>query len=597
MQAAVAVSFILNYQKAFMNLRGVELTTHKYPEQATVNDSVAFDYIIVGGGTAGIVIASRLAQVKGNRVLLVEAGGNPPIESNIPSTLIYLEKSQKDWKFPVENDNVNQKCSKSQKFGLQGKMLGGTSCLNYLHYEQGSYKDYDRWAEIVGDPSWNFTNIQPYIKKSENFEDSDISNSTERTNFGKGGPVTITKESHCEVNDYLSAFGELGYKVVPELSAANPTGYAPQLYNIGNYKRQCTAENYLYKAKDWPNLFVLKNALVTKIIFDKNNNAVAVEMRTENRVNRVDARKEVIICAGAINSPKLLMLSGIGPKEHLKKLNINVIQDLPVGKNLQDRAGVLLVYDMRKLSTSPVSPNIGVYPAYVFTGQVSENPHSPDYKTLHYVNYPMNFVFYCTFTYDYSDEVCDRLFGTNADNQFLFTFVSTLKPKSRGEVMLRSRDYSDPPLIYPKYLSNKEDIEGLVKNVMNFLKINETKFFKNADAVFVDPKLKTCKHLKFGSFEYWECFVRCMATAERSYCGTSAMGSVVDSRLRVKGVKRLRVADSSVMPEITSGATLSPTLTIAEKAADMIKEDYNYVDDDGREIGPENEKCEKESHC
>lgn len=511
--------------------------------------------------------------------------------------MIYLEKSYNDWNFKEEDVCVNPRCSRSGKTVIQGKLLGGSSSLNYIQYDQGSYNDYNGWADIVSDESWKFENIQYYLKKSENVEDSDISKSSNRMHFGKGGPITVTKEKHCEVNDYLSAFKELGYNIVSELNAANPIGFSPALYNIGNYNRQGTADTYLTKAKNWPNLSVLKNALVTKILFDKYRNAVAVNIHTEIGSIKVNARKEIVICAGVINSPKLLMTSGIGPKEHLEKLNITVIQNLPVGKNLQDHVGVLLGHDMRKLTKSPVSLNPGIYPAYMFTGQVGKNPQCPDHRTLHYVNFPVNFIPYCAFTYEYSNEICDHLFANRPENQMLFTLISKLKPKSRGEVILKTANYSDPPLIFQNYLSDEQDLKGLIDNVINYMKINGTEFFKNADAVWVDPKLETCKNLEFGSFQYWECYVRCMITGESHYCGTCAMGSVVDGRLRVRGVNRLRVADSSVIPEITTGGTFAPTVMIAEKAADMLKEDNNCFVDDERELDESHDGNEKVDLC
>lgn len=301
-----------------------------------------------------------------------------------------------------------------------------------------------------------------------------------------------------------------------------------------------------------------------------------LEVETEDKRNIIiKARKEIILSAGIVNSPKILMLSGIGPKEHLRKHNIDTKVNLPVGRNFQDHMSVVVVYNMTKLVTPFIPWNPHKYPASVIFGStaLTRNYELPDYQTVNFINYPWYLMMYCTFTYGYIEEICNNMIKTETNSVMLYSIISKHKIKSRGRVLLRSRDFKDDPLVYPDYYTNEEDVDDHARAVEDFMKIVNTEQFKQMGARFKDPGLDSCKNFKTYSHNYWKCYVKSMATSLHYYSSTCAMGSVVDSRLRVYGVKRLRVADASVMPAPTAGGTLAATIMIGEKVSDMIKED------------------------
>lgn len=492
--------------------------------------------------------------------------------------MIYLEKSFVDWNYTTEDDGYTQQCHQNHVTDLMlGKMLGGTSGLNYLLFSQGHYRDYDHWAKTVGDDSWSWSGVLPYFLKSSKLHDSSNLRKS-RSYYGNRGLLGLTQDKTDKnlTATYLKAFEETGNEVVQDINGKKTVGYTTSVYTIANGKRQSTAYSYLRPIKDYSNLHVMKNTMAKKILFDDNNNAIGVEIVTEDgQTLKMNSHKEIIVSGGTVNSPKLLMLSGIGPKEHLENIGVEVISDLPVGKNFQDHIATIVIHNMTKLEGASKPKDPGEYPAFVISGYVNldKTKDYPEYSTVNFVNYAKNLVQFCTLTYGLNDEICDAMFAFPNTNPMLFTVVTNLRPTSRGEVLLRSKDYNDPPIVRPGYYSKNEDLENEVKFIEDFVRVTNTTSFQYAGAELVDPKLSCCTKYEFGSTEYWRCYALCMMTTRRHYVGTNAMGSVVDSRLRVMGVNKLRVVDASVMPIITSGDTNTPTVMLAEKAADMIKRD------------------------
>lgn len=509
---------------------------------------------------------------------------NTPCLLQIPSFFIFPPDSPIDWNYKSENDGYIAQGHKDNVISLiRGKMLGGTSSCNVMVYARGSPADYNSWASIVGDETWNWDGVLPYMIKSERLESIDLIDSTTSSQHGTKGLLGVTKFVRPEADTCLNALGEL-YDVVLDVNGNHTFGATHTMFTIADNQRQSTARAFLTPIKDCKNLHVLKNTLVTKILFDDDNNAVGVEALSENgKKLTLKAGKEVILSAGAFNTPQLLMLSGIGPKEHLKSFDIDVIADLPVGQDLRDHASILISHKLPKSIELNPLPTLTEFPFPLLMALAALNKSQsfPDYETLSLMT-PRDTIFnliFCTHVLTFRDDICNALYEASKGSELMMTLVSFLHPESNGQVLLRSKDPRDPPKVYLGCFSNDNDLKNGAKFMKDFARIVNTTNFKSVDAEFVDLNLPECKSFEMGSTEYWECYILIMMTSEWHFCSTAAMGTVLTPRLQVKGVNRLRVADASAMPLITSGNINVPVIMIAEKAADMIKEDYKATVD------------------
>ncbi|XP_047529775.1 ecdysone oxidase-like [Vanessa atalanta] len=574
----MALAAVIRIQQALAVIASLLLTGYLFPNQAIVNDSDEYDFIIVGGGSAGSVIADRLSECPQYKVLVIEAGDDPPIESVVPSIFAFLPRTKCDWNYTSVNDNRTAQTHASKSLNLtSGHVLGGGSSMNYMFYVRGCQNDYDSWARSVNDSSWRYSEVHPFFIKSERLENKEILNSQYRDYHGVNGFLGVTRgEDRDETRKYLDAFKELGHRVLLDINGNSTLGYTIPLFTIANNMRQTTALTNLGRNKHRPNLHVLKKTLVTKILFDENNNAIGVNALTEgDELIAITANREVIISAGAINTPKLLMLSGIGPKNHLQSLNIQVRSDLPVGMNYQDHPIIFAAIKMEESQTRP-PPSDPHKPSPSFIGYVALNDSStcPDYQAVHFI-FPSNSELpyqLCIFNFGFDETVCRNLIKASNNRNILLANLSILRPKSRGRVLLRSTHPKDPPLVHAEIFSDETDLTDLTDYLEDYLKVLNTTYFKDVNAEFVDLELEQCEGLNFGSREYWRCYVECTMSTMFHYSGTCAMGSVVDGHLRVLNVSRLRVGDTSVMPVITSGNTNVPVIMIAEKLSHMIKQ-------------------------
>ncbi|XP_052759548.1 ecdysone oxidase-like [Galleria mellonella] len=574
MDAVAAISNIHSIQNALQVIATLQLTSYMFPHSSNINDGSIYDYIVVGAGSAGSVVANRLTEDPNTTVLLVEAGGDPPVDSVLPGLMVYLKETSVDWNYTSSEENSRICAQNYVRDMTRGKMLGGCSSMNYMLYARGDPHDYNTWADILKDESWNYDNVLPYFIKSENLLDPDILNSPNRIFHGVNSFLNVTKQPSNETHKYLAAFKELGYEIVLDSNGNYTLGYSQPLYTIANNVRQSTAHSFLGTIKNRPNLYILKNSFATKIIFDDNNNAIGLKIIKENdEIITVKANKEIIISTGTINTPQLLMLSGIGPREHLLSMGIDVISDLPVGENLQDHAPVVLLYAMENKSIVQKSTDPHRFPTPLMTGYVALNKSQvfPDYQTMNLITDSASALQFCAYSFNIDYNICQRFYEDSKGKEVLFVLCSNLKPKSRGRVLLQSTNPKKPPLINLGHYSDYTDIEKSIAYANDFNRILKTKYFKNVDAKLLVTQ--DCQGLEQGSEEFWRCYIPCISTTIFHYVGTCAMGSVLDSRLRVSGVQKLRVVDGSAIPIITSGNTNVPIIMIAEKAADMIKED------------------------
>ncbi|KZC09316.1 Glucose dehydrogenase [acceptor] [Dufourea novaeangliae] len=458
------------------------------------------------------------------------------------------------------------------------KVLGGSSVLNVMLHVRGNRKDYDHWEQL-GNPGWDYKSVLPYFKKSEDIRIEELKNSPYHNT---GGHLTVEHFRYrTPITNYLIKAGQdMGYDIV-DINGPTQTGFTFSQATIRNGLRCSTAKAFLRSASKRTNLHVSVLSTAEKIL-----TAHGVQFRVGSKLHKVNANREIILSAGAIQSPQLLMVSGIGPKDHLKEMGIPLVQDAPgVGENLQDH----VMIDGMTYSVDPPKDCMNNMPfTYDFVKTIT-----PDTITEFAVNctgtlYAMPFgdamgfinSKYANKSADYPDlsitlgssgnSIAGGVFKQRANKkigQYSNTYRTTSylpRPRSRGYIKLRSKDVHEHPIIVPNYFQDPHDLDVLVK-----------KLYRLSSSVYIPQ----CSSLPFPSDDYWRCHVRFFSMTTYHPCGTCKMGpandsmAVVDSRLKVHGISGLRVIDASIMPNIVSGNINAPTIMIAEKAADLIKED------------------------
>ena len=520
-----------------------------------------YDYIIIGAGSAGCTLAYRLSENPAHRVLLIEAGGKDwRPEIHIPAAYSRLHHTPMDWAYStVPQPGVNNRMMHQPR----GKALGGSSSTNCMAYVRGNKLDYDEWAEL-GNRGWSYEEVLPYFIKSENNEQ--IHNEF----HGQGGPLNVTKSQHYVTplgEAFIQACESKGIPRTDDFNGAEQIGAGFFQFTIKNGKRGSTSSTFLKQAKNRPNLRILSNTHTRKIII-QDQKAVGVEVQKGKNIRNIYAHKEIILSAGSFGSPHILMLSGIGNQDHLSDVGIDPIHHLPgVGQNLQDH----LILGLCSTTDQPVSFNtketLGNLLTYLFSkkGPFSASPLEACafYKTDPSLDRPdMQLHFAPAHGSDMHDHTS---FPRDHDG---YSILPTLiRPKSVGEITLKSSDPFEYPNINPKYFSHPEDLEIMMRGVKMALELFKTEAF----APFID---KISMPEKYDTDE--DLLNHIMDKVETCYhpVGTCKMGhdemAVVDDELNVRGIANLRVADASIMPTIISGNTNAPTIMIAEKAADFI---------------------------
>ena len=548
--------------------------------------SATFDYVIIGGGTAGCLLANRLSAEPNHRVLLLEAGKTDSYPwIHIPVGYLYcIGNPRTDWMYHTEPDaGLNNRVQRYPR----GRVLGGCSSINGMIYMRGQARDYDAWAKITGDDSWSWQNALADFKAHENHYRLDQgadpitgNNSRFSDMHGSGGEWRVEKQrlSWDVLDSFADAAEQAGIEKIDDFNGGDNAGVGYFDVNQRSGWRWSSSKAFLRPARGRPNLTIWTEAQAQKLSWSTADNGqprcTGLSLSRAGQTVLVTANREVILSAGAINSPQILQLSGIGPADLLRSHGIEVIRDAPVGENLQDHLQIRAVFKVNGTQTLNTLANslfgrlkIGAEYLLNRSGPMSMSPSqlgaftrsdpARPHANLEYHVQPLSL----------------EAFGEDLhDFPAITVSVCNLNPTSRGQVQISSANFQDPPKIMPNYLSTAEDRQVAADSLRQARKI----MAQPAMQVYAPEELKP--GVQHQSDEELTRLAGDIANTIFDPVGTVKMGqmddpsAVLDPHLRVKGVQGLRVVDASVMPTITSGNTNAPTLMIAEKAAAWIKE-------------------------
>jgi choline dehydrogenase len=518
-----------------------------------------FDVVIVGAGSAGSALAGRLSEDPSLRVLLLEAGGSDKaLEVQIPAGLYKTWRTRLDWNYTTE---PQPGLDGRKLFWPRGKLIGGSSSINAMIYMRGAAADYDEWAELTGDKSWSYDHVLPLFRRME-----DNARGADRFH-GVGGPLRVEdlRSPHPWTRAVVQSAVAAGYPRNDDFNGERLEGVGQYQVTQRRGRRWSSADAYLHPAERCSNLTVRTGALTTRVLVS-GGRATGVEYRSGGRVHTAHAGLEVVLSGGAINSPQLLMLSGIGPADHLREVGVDVVHDLPgVGGGLQDHPLVPMVHNVRsgrslRLAETPL--NLAKWKAAgrgPLTSNLAEaglfTRSSPELAEpdLQYHFLPVKFW---------------KQAEIDPDVEAFSTLVVLVRVHSRGSVRLRSADPTWSPAIDAGYLTDDRDLDALVSGIEKAREIAATGPLASVLADEWSP----------GGTVHGRDALRASVrnTLESLYHPVSScrMGtgeqSVVDAQLRVRGIDGLRVVDASVMPTLVRGNTNAPTIMIAERAADLI---------------------------
>ncbi|KOX24115.1 GMC family oxidoreductase [Nocardiopsis sp. NRRL B-16309] len=509
-----------------------------------------YDFVIVGAGSAGCVLAARLSENPDARVCLVEAGPADDSEDiHVPAAAARLFRTEFDWDYDTHEE---PHCGRRRIYLPRGRVLGGSSSINGMVYTRGSRADYDAW----GQPGWSFAEMLPYFKRSEDNERGPCEH------HGVGGPLSVAdgRSRNPMSEAFVRAAQEAGFGPNPDFNGHSQEGFGHYQVTQRDGSRCSSAVAFLREAERRPNLTVVTEARVHRVVVEAGR-AVGVLGRRLGEDFELRAEREVILSAGAYNSPQLLMLSGIGPAEQLDRLGVPVVVDQPlVGANLQDHPQTWLVFGHSRpvsLLTAGTEHNVRLF-LRERTGVLTSNgPEAGGFVRTRAAFAEPDLQFSCL-------PVAFMEGGLSAPSGHGISFGScVLAPRSRGEVTLASSDPTAKPRITHRYYEDDADLETAVEGVRTALEIaRQPALAPYTETALAAPASTSDTDLRD--------YVRHHTQTLYHAAGTCAMGRVTDAELRVMGVEGLRVADASVMPRLVRGNTNAPTIAIAEKASDLI---------------------------
>ena len=527
-----------------------------------------FDYVVVGGGSAGCCVAGRLSEDAHHTVCLLEAGG-PDDSVFVRAPLGFAATASlniNSWGY-----NTIPQAGFKGRLGFQprGKVMGGSSSVNAMVYTRGNPHDYNTWSSL-GNAGWSYQDVLPYFKKSEHNECFGAN-----AYRGVGGPLNVSYlRSPSPINQaFIQACNEQGIPFNPDYNGATQFGVSPGQVTQKGGERWNAARAYIDPHRHQDNLSIITHAHATQIMMD-GKRAVGIRYRVKGVQHEVRARKEVILSGGAFGSPQLLMLSGIGPALHLHDMGIPLVHELPgVGQNLQDHVTTVLIYKTQKINHAMGFSLKGTWNMLKAmwewrtqrTGWITSNVSETQgfVSTEGNTDYPNIQLALCTGIVD------DHARKMHMGHGYTL-HVTLMRPKSRGSVTLASRNPTDKPLIDPAFFKHQEDLQTMMQATQMGLRIMESKGLDPYRSEMLYP-------LNAQDPAQIESFLRDHSDTEYHPVGTCKMGpaqdpmAVVDAELRVHGLQGLRVIDASIMPNLVSGNTNAPTIMIAEKGADFIR--------------------------
>lgn len=509
-----------------------------------------YDYVVVGGGSAGCVLAARLSEDPAVSVCLVEAGpADHDPNTRVPADSPKLFRTHQDWDF---DSHFEEHCDRRRIYHPRGRVLGGSGALNGMVYVRGSRAEYDAW----GIPGWSYAELLPYFLRSEDNERG------ASAYHAVGGPLAVSdgRSRNPSALAFVQAAIEAGYPANPDFNAAVQDGFGEYQLTQRDGERCTGAAAFLHPALDRPNLTVETDVHVHRVLMEDGRAAGVVGSRLSTEVV-LRAEREVILSAGSYGSPQLLMLSGIGPAAHLRDLGIEVVLDLPeVGRNLQDHAQLWIgfYHDQPISLISARDPrNVAQYEASRTGPMTSNGPETGGFVRSN-AQLPGADLQFSAIPVALVDG------GLSAPQGHGLSFgACLLQPASRGRVGLGSDQPTAKPVIVDNYLAERSDLDTAVEGLRIALEISrQTALKPYTHTAFAVPDSESEKDLRT--------FARRNVVPLHHPVGTCAMGTVLDDQLRVHGVEGLRVVDSSVMPTNVRANTMAPTFAIAEKAADLI---------------------------